>query len=63
MMTVPYFVDLTTAEEAAFQIALKYHPKEKRGTIRIYVVIVKREVHAAMHTFYRYLILVHESYH
>ena len=47
------FVDLTAAREAVFQTALKYHLKEERGNIRIYVIKVKREVHAAMHTFYK----------
>jgi len=52
------FVHLTTAQEAVFQTALKHHPKEERGNIKIYVINVKGEVHAAMHTFYRSLLLV-----
>ena len=48
----------TKSQEAAFQTALKYSPKEERENIRIYVVKVKRKAHAAMHTFYRSLLLV-----
>ena len=57
-MTGTSFVNLTTTQEAAFQTALKYSPKEERENIRIYVVKVKRKAHAAMHTFYRSLLLV-----
>ena len=40
------------------QTALKYLPKEERENIRIYVIKVKGEVHAALPTFRRSLLLV-----
>ena len=36
----------TIAQEAAFQIALRYHSKEVGGNVSIYVILVKGEVHA-----------------
>ena len=41
----------TTAQEAAFQIALKYCSKEVGGKFNIYVILVKEEVYATKHTF------------
>ena len=43
----------TTAPEAAFQRALRTFSKEAGGNVRIYVILVKGEVHAARHTFCR----------
>ena len=48
----------TIAQEAAFWIALRNCSKEVGGKVSIYVILVKGEVHAAMHTFYRRLLLV-----
>ena len=46
------FVHLTVAQETVSQTALKYCPKEERGNIKVQMIKVKGEVHAAMHTFY-----------
>lgn len=48
----------TIARKAAFLRALKYLSKEAGANISIYVIWVKREVHATMHTFYRRLLLI-----
>ena len=37
-MTSFCFVDVTAAMDAAFQTALKYHPREERGNTRLYMV-------------------------
>ena len=37
----------TLAQEAAFQIALRYPSKEVGGNVGIYGILVKREVHAS----------------
>ena len=47
----------TSAQEAAFQTALKHHSKEAGGNVRMYVILLKREIHATMHTFYRRLLV------
>ena len=52
------FCQLNYSQEAAFQRALQYHPKEERGNIRVHVIKVKGEVHASVPTFYRGLLLV-----
>ena len=43
----------TIAQEAAFPIALKFCSKESEGNGSIYVILVKGEAHAAMHTLYK----------
>ena len=48
----------TVAWEAAFQIALNYCSGEVGGNVSLYVIWVQGEVHAAMHAFYRRLLLV-----
>ena len=48
----------TTAPEAAFQRALRTFSKEAGGNVRIYVILVKGELHAARHTFCRRSLLV-----
>ena len=52
------FVHLTIAQDAVFQIVLKDCPQKERVNIKILVIKVKREEHAASHTFYRCLLLV-----
>ena len=52
------FVELIAARKVALQTALKYHPKEEGGRVRIYEIKVKGEVHAAMPTFHPSLLLV-----
>ena len=53
----------TIGPEVAFQIVLKYCSKEIGRKVSIYGILVKREVHAAKHTFYRRLLLVSEGYY
>ena len=48
----------TVTWEAAFQIALKNCSKEVVVRVSIYVILVKGEVPATKHTFYRSLLLV-----
>ena len=44
--------------ESAFQIALKNHSKEAGGNVNICMILVKGEVHATKHTYYRSVLLV-----
>ena len=41
----------TIAQEAAFQMALKYRCTGVGRNATVYVILVKREVYTAMHTF------------
>ena len=48
----------TIAWETASRRALRYHTKEAVGKISIYAILVKGEIHASNHTFYRKSLLI-----
>ena len=53
----------TIACKAAFQIVLKYCSKEAGGNVSLCVILLRREVPADMHTFYRRMLVVTRSRH
>lgn len=48
----------TLAQGAAFQTVLRYCSRDVEGTVSIYVILVKGEVHTTKHTFCRRSLVV-----
>lgn len=46
----------TIAQKAAFHIAVEHRSKEAEGNVSIYVILMKEEVPATKHTFFRKLV-------